>query len=54
MNTYVILLIILIFLFIAYKIYNSGYRFYSENFNNDCKPGQLKNFGICMGYKPIF
>ena len=54
MNIYLIILIILIFLYIANKIYNSGYRFYTENFKNDCKPGQLKNFGICMGYKPIF
>jgi hypothetical protein len=48
MNICLILLIILIFLFIANKVYNSGYTFYLENFKNDCKPGQLKNFGICM------
>ena len=45
----VILIIVLILqIYIAYAVYNMRLYNKLEKFGNGCRPGQLKNFGICM------
>ena len=46
--TIIVILILILQLFIAYTVYNLNNKRCHEKFDNGCRPGQLKNFGICM------
>ena len=44
----IVVLILLLQIYITYEIYNLINKKSFEKFGNGCRPGQLKNFGICM------
>jgi len=46
--TYMIICVVILQIYTIYGIYTLNNKRYSEKFNNGCRPGQLKNFGICM------
>jgi hypothetical protein len=45
--TFMIIFVVILQLYITYGIYNLNNK-KLEKFGNGCRPGQLKNFGICM------
>jgi hypothetical protein len=46
--TILLILILILQIYMSYTMYKISSRVLLEKFNNGCKPGQLKNFGICI------
>jgi hypothetical protein len=44
----ILILVLILQIYIAYAVYNMRSYKMLEKFGNGCRPGQLKNFGICM------
>jgi hypothetical protein len=46
--SFILILIFILQIYIAYKVFNLSRKIKIEKYDNGCRPGQLKNFGICM------
>ena len=46
--SFILILIFILLIYIVYKIFSLTNDYKIEKYNNGCRPGQLKNFGICM------
>jgi len=46
--SFILILIFILQIYIAYKVFNLSNKQKIEKYDNGCRPGQLKNFGICM------